>query len=259
MKINHFKISLFGAVRFVVFTVLNIIPLAAKADNVLIFAAASLAPVLTKIESSFQNLQHIKFSFASSSSLARQIIRGAPADIFISANSAWMDYAENKLAIIPSSRTALLSNRMVLASHQSVQYKLSTLTPETLDTLLNNRPLSLADPSHVPAGIYGKQALETLGLWNFVKDRLAPTGNVRAALTLVERNEASIGILYRTDVLNSGKVNTIFTFPQNTHRKVKYVIAIIQGKTRPAVQKVYDFLLGTKAKLIFSKYGFVTY
>lgn len=254
----YFKNSVFVAFGTAVFAVFNIMPLSAKTDNILIFAASSLAPVLTNIKSSFQNMPnfHVKFSFGSSSSLARQIVRGAPADIFISANAAWMDYAEHKMAIVPSSRKSLFSNRIVLVAHQSVQLKLSTLTPKILNTLLNDRPLSLADPSHVPAGIYGKQALEALGLWRIVKERLAPAMNVRAALALVERNEAQIGLLYQTDALHSQKVKIIFTFPENTHENVNYVISIIQGKTRPAVEMVFNVLLGAKAKSIFSKYGF---
>ena len=167
-----------------------------------------------------------------------------------------MDYAEKNSAIISTSRRSLMSNQIVLAAYKTFKKNIAIFTPRILKNLLDDHLLAVGDPSHVPAGIYGKQALETLGVWEAVKNRLAPTANVRAALALVERNEAPIGLLYRTDVLNNDTIKVIFTFPETSHDRVEYVVAVVQGRARPSVQAFYEFLLGANAKSIFSKYGF---
>jgi len=222
-----------------------------------VFAAASTINALTEIAERFRDVHAAKvnFSFASSSTLAKQIEHGAPADIFLSANPRWMDYLADKGAVVFSSRRDLLGNRIVLIAPAD-----SLVTERAIDSglhlsdLLGDGRLALGDPDHVPAGMYGKKALETLGLWNGVKKRLAPTKDVRAALVLVERGEAPLGQVYATDAAISDKVRIGGLFPESSHPPIFYPLAL--GQKTMLAKEFMAFLKSETSTDIFRKYGF---
>ncbi len=232
---------------------------AAADEKVLVFAAASTTNALTDIGKIFVERKMGEFtpSFASSSTLAKQIENGAPANIFLSADLKWMDYLAEKKMIVPASRADLLGNRLVfIAPADSRLGQVAVASTLKLSELLADGKLAMGDPDHVPVGIYGKKALESLGLWSGVQDRIARTNDVRAALTLVERGEAPLGIVYSTDAAISGKVKVIGVFPEDSHPAIIYPVAAVAGKDTPAANRFLAFLKGPEAKAIFEKYGF---
>lgn len=236
------------------------IPVAdASESELVVFAAASTTNAVTEVGEIFaaRNLGHIKTSFASSSTLAKQIASGAPVDVYISANKKWMDFLEEKNLLAPGSRFDLLSNRIVLIVPNNSHLKPVTLAPDfPLAGLLDGERLSIGDPEHVPAGIYGKQALQTLAIWDSVKDHLAPMKDVRAALTLVERGEAPIGLVYATDAVISDKVRVIGMFPEDSHPPIVYPVAVMSGRLTPEADQFMKFLKTPEAGAVFQKYGF---
>ncbi|AOY57164.1 molybdate ABC transporter substrate-binding protein [Desulfococcus multivorans] len=235
---------------------------AAAETDVLVFAAASTTNALTEIGEQYTAAhpgRRITPSFASSSALAKQIESGAPADIFLSANRKWMDYLAEKDLIATESRFDLLGNRIVLiAPIKSTMPSITVVPGFSLAAALGaDGRLSLGDPDHVPAGIYGKKALENLGGWDAVKDRLAPMKDVRAALVLVERGEAPLGLVYATDAAISKKVRVVGTFPEDSHPPIVYPAAAVSGGKTAASRHFLDFLRSPAARMIFEKYGFV--
>ncbi len=234
---------------------------AAQSEQITVFAAASLTNAINDISKEYQQQYNhqIISSFASSSVLARQIEQGAPADIFISADQQWMDYLQNKQLIDNESRKTLLGNILVvITSQKSKQANFAINEKTNWATLLHNNRLAIGDPDHVPAGIYAKQAFTTLGSWEQVEHKLARTDNVRSALLLVERQEAPLGIVYKSDSIVSDKVRVIAIFPSSSHPPIEYPIAIMSKHDTPIVASFYHFLQSDKAKAIFSKYGFIT-
>ncbi len=228
-------------------------------EKVTVFAAASTTNALTDIGKIFMEKKMGEFtpSFASSSTLAKQIENGAPANIFLSADLKWMDYLAEKKMIAPASRADLLGNRLVfIAPAGSRLGKIAITSTLKLSELLADGKLAMGDPDHVPAGIYGKKTLESLGLWSGVQDRIARTNDVRAALTLVERGEAPLGIVYSTDAAISDKVKVVGVFPEDSHPPIIYPVAAVAGKDTPATNRFLAFLKGPEAKAIFEKYGF---
>jgi molybdate transport system substrate-binding protein len=223
---------------------------------VLIFAAASTTDAVQAVLDGFE-ARHpdtpVRASFAASSTLAKQIARGAPADLYLSANVDWMDYLEDRGAIAPDSRVDLLGNRLVLIAPRGSDLPGAI---ERLPEALGDRRLALGNPEHVPAGIYAKQALERLGLWPALKPQAAFGHDVRAALALVGRGEAAAGIVYATDARISDDVARKATFPADSHAPIRYPLARVAGAARPAVQRVYDFLAGAAAARIFREHGF---
>ncbi|MBI4776197.1 MAG: molybdate ABC transporter substrate-binding protein [Deltaproteobacteria bacterium] len=234
---------------------------AAAETDLLVFAAASTTNALTEIGELYaaRNSGRITPSFASASTLAKQIERGAPADIYLSANQEWMDYLEEKHLLLPGSRFDLLSNRIVLIAPANSPIEKIELAPgcSLTDALGKDGRLSLGDPDHVPAGMYGKQALEHLGIWDRVKDRLAPMKDVRAALVLVERGETPLGLVYATDAAISGKVRVVGTFPEGSHPPIVYPVAAVSGGKTSEAQQFLDFLRAPAARTVFEKYGFI--
>ena len=228
--------------------------------EVVVFAAASTTNAITEIGELFaaEGLGHITTSFASSSTLAKQIASGAPAHIFLSANEKWMNFLEEKGLIEKASRFDLLGNRIVLvAPLQSPIQTVDVKKGLDLAALLGSGGrLSTGDPEHVPAGMYGKKAMESLGLWDPVKDRLAPMKDVRAALVLVERAEAPIGLVYATDAAISKKVRVVGTFPLESHPPIVYPVAATAGQKTDATARFLDFLKTPQSREIFEKYGF---
>ena len=229
----------------------------ASGQKITVFAAASTTNAVTDIAKLFEASHPVtvRLSFASSSTLAKQIEKGAPADVYISANPKWMNYLEKRKAIISSSRTDLLSNRIVLIAPMASPLKELTIKSGLdLSKLLGEGRLAMGDPDHVPAGMYGKKAMQKLGLWDSVKDKVARAKDVRAALVLVERGESPLGQVYATDAAISSKVKVAGVFPEDSHPKIVYPVAII--KESESSKAFMSFLKSDKAAAIFKKYGF---
>lgn len=229
-------------------------------NEVVVFAAASTTNAITEISDLFaaRGLGHITTSFASSSTLAKQIANGAPADIFLSANKKWMDFLEKKGAIEKASRFDLLGNRIVLIAPLQSQIQAFEVNKDLdLAAFLGSQGrLSMGDPGHVPAGMYGRQAMENLKLWDQVKDRLAPMKDVRAALVMVERGETPLGQVYATDAAISKKVRIVATFPLKSHPPIVYPVAAVARQESGAASDFLNFLKTQEARAIFEKYGF---
>lgn len=228
--------------------------------ELLVFAAASTTNVITEIGDLYaaRNLGRVKPSFASSSTLAKQIASGAPVDVFLSANPKWMDFLEEKNLLSQETRFDLLGNRIVLIAPADSALGQIDVTPGfSLSALLGkDGRLSTGDPDHVPAGMYGKEALQNLGVWDQVKDRLAPMKDVRAALVLVERGEAPLGLVYATDAAVSKKVRVVGTFPVDSHPPIVYPVAAVSGGKISEARLFMDFLKSPEARAVFEKYGF---
>jgi molybdate transport system substrate-binding protein len=233
--------------------------LAADSDTVTVFAAASTTNAINDIGKLFTEKGKGKVvpSFASSSTLAKQIEQGAPAQVFISADEPWMNYLEEKKLIEPGSRFNLLGNKLVLIAPSGSAVSKVEIGPKMdLVKLLGDGKLATGDPDHVPAGKYAKAALSKLGVWNDIEGKLARTQDVRGALTLVERGETPLGIVYATDAAVTPKVKVIGIFPADTHPKIVYPTALIAGKTSPVAKSFLEFLKTPEAKAVFEKYGF---
>lgn len=233
----------------------------ADEGKITVFAAASLTNAMQDIAKEYKKEKNVEVvsSFASSSTLARQIEAGAPADLFISADQKWMDYAVDKKAIDTSSRETLLGNSLVVVAPKASKLDKVTIDAKTDWTrLLDGGRLAVGDPDHVPAGIYAKEALQKLGAWETLSPKLAPAEDVRGALALVERNEAPLGIVYGSDAVASKGVKVVGTFPEDSHKKVEYPLAMIDGHKNATVSAFYDYLKGPQASAIFKRYGFTT-
>lgn len=200
----------------------------AQAKPVLVFAAASLKNALDDITAQYEREtgRKVSVSYAASPALARQIESGAPADLFISADLDWMDYLQTRNLIKTETRANWLGNRLVLVAPRTSTATVTIGPGLSLTELLGDGRLAMADPKTVPAGKYGRAALESLGIWQSVENRLAQTENVRAALALVSRGEAPLGIVYQTDAAADPNVRIAGTFPENTHPPIVYPIAL---------------------------------
>jgi molybdate transport system substrate-binding protein len=227
-------------------------------EKLVIFAAASLKNALDEANAGYEHEkgQQTVTSYAASSTLAKQIEAAAPADIFISADLDWMDYLAKRNLIKPETRANLLANRLVLIAPVNSAAKLDIGPNFPLARALGNGRLAIADPNGVPAGRYARAALESLGVWSSVADRLAPTENVRATLALVSRGEAPLGIVYQTDANSDKGVQIVGSFPDNTHPPIIYPIAMVARSTNPASIGYVAFLKSPNARLIFEKQGF---
>ena len=188
--------------------------------------------------------------------MAKQIENGAPADLFISADSDWMDYLETRKLIKPGSRSDLLGNGIVLIAPAASPIKLTIAPGFALASALGSGRLAMADPAAVPAGRYGKAALEKLGVWDTVANRIAAAENVRAALLLVARGEAPLGIVYSTDAAVEPGVRIVDTFPGDTHPPIVYPIAVTATSTNPDASALLVYLRGAAAHAQFHKAGF---
>jgi molybdate transport system substrate-binding protein len=240
---------------------LNAPSFAADSDksSIVVFAAASLANVLQEIGDNFtkETSLSVKFSFAASSVLARQIENGAPADIFFSADLEWMDYLQTRKLIQISTRHDVLGNRLVLVAPATSKLELKIAPNFPLATALGKGRLASADPDSVPVGRYARQALTKLGVWNAVENRLVRADNVRSALTFVDRGEAPLGIVYETDALIDKKVRVVDIFPDDTQLPIIYPIALTTVAKGNAVTFV-DYVRGPIGDAAFRKYGFIT-
>jgi len=234
------------------------IPASAQVQKLVIFAAASLKDALDEVNPAYQHEkgQETTTSHAASSTLAKQIEAAAPADIFISADLDWMDYLAKRNLIKPETRADLLGNRLVLIAPVDSAAKLGIGRNFPLAQALGNGRLAIADPNGVPAGRYGKAALESLGVWFSVADKLAQAENVRATLLLVSRGEAPLGIVYQTDANSDKGVKIVGVFPENTHPPIIYPIAVVAISTNSGAPGYIAFLKSSVARPIFEKQGF---
>jgi molybdate transport system substrate-binding protein len=236
-----------------------ILPLRTHAEDrgPVVFAAASLKDALDAVNDAWrkQTGKQAKISYAASSALAKQIEQGAPADVFVSADEDWMNYLVARKLIKPDTRFDLLGNTLVLIAPKDSKLMATIAQGFPLASLVGNGHLAMADTVAVPAGKYGKAALETLGVWNGVKDKIAQAENVRAALALVSRGEAPLGIVYATDAKSDPNVKVIDTFPANTHPPIIYPAAATSSSTADAAGFL-DFLKSPSADRVFEEKGF---
>ena len=196
-------------------------------------------------------------SYAASNALAKQIEAGAPADLFVSADLDWMDYAASKRLIQPESRVSLLGNSLVLIAPKGSTAAGRRSSPDSISpSILGGNRLAMGHVDAVPAGKYGKAALEHLGAWAGVKDKIAQAENVRAALLLVSRGEAPLGIVYKTDAVSDPNVNIVATFPEESHPPIVYPVALTKDSSNPDAAAFLAFLRSDKAKPFFEKQGF---
>ncbi len=228
------------------------------AKPVTVYAAASLTAVLQVLGPRFtaETGVPVTFSFAASSQLARQIESGAPAEVFVSADEAWMDYLEQRHLIQASSRTDVAGNRLVLiaAANSTLSLKISPHF-QLLEAIGTGR-LSIGDPLSVPIGRYAKAALTSLGVWVQVADHVLPAENARSALMYVERGEAPLGIVYETDAQSARGVRIIGTFPASTHPPIRYPAALTQQASANANRWLH-YLQSTDAAHVFQAQGFI--
>jgi molybdate transport system substrate-binding protein len=229
------------------------------AGDITVLAAASLTDALNAIGDAYhaKTGTTVKFSFAASSALAKQIEAGAPADVFASASEDWMNYLADRKLIDPASRFSPVGNALVMIAPSSLDRAPFTVSASLdLASLLGkDGKLAVADPAHVPAGIYAKQALTHYKLWDGVQSHLAIADDVRGALAFVARGEAPLGIVYKTDALISKSVKTVATFPPESHDKITYPFALVKG-AHPEAAKFLAYLKSHPARAVFDKYGF---
>jgi molybdate transport system substrate-binding protein len=233
-------------------------PVGSVAGEITVFAAASMTNALADIETDFEAAtgHDLVVSLAGSSVLARQIQQGAPADIFISANPGWMDTLEADGLVAEGTRFDLLGNSLVLIAHGTGAAPVAIGPGTDLACLLGDGRLAMALVDAVPAGIYGKAALESLGLWEGVEARVAQADNVRAALAFVAAGEAPYGIVYATDAVAEGAVTVIGTFPADTHPPITYPVAAMAASDSPLTGTFLDYLRGPEARAAFEAQGF---
>lgn len=232
----------------------------ARADEeITLFAAASMTDALTELADAYHERggPPVKLAFASSSTLAKQIENGAPADLFVSADLKWMDYLAERSLIVEASRQNLAGNALVLIVPLDSALALEPARGFDMAATLGDDRLALGDPEHVPAGRYAKAALEYLGLWEAIEPKAVYAGDVRAALAFVEQGEVGAGIVYATDAAISAKVKVAGAFPSESHEPIVYPIAIVAGHERPEIAAFLAFLMGEAAAEIFRGYGFV--
>ena len=230
---------------------------AASADDIVVSAAASLTDALKEIGRMYQSKSknRVTFVFASSSTLARQIEAGAPADVFFSADVQTMNALERNGRLEPGTRTQLLSNQLVI------------IVPADKPTVVNSsedlldprvRRIALAEPSSVPAGVYSKTYLESLGLWNKIKPKVVPVLDVRATLASVESGNVEAGFVYKTDAASSKRVKTVFEVPIGKGPKIVYPVAILkESKSKAAAKEFLNVMIGPSGADVFKQYGFV--
>lgn len=234
------------------------LPRDARAEDVLIFAAASMKTALDDIAAGFhaETGDRALVSYAASSTLAKQIENRAPADIYISADLEWMDYLQARNLIEPATRSNLAGNRLVLIAPAASAITVKIAPNFALASLLGDRLLAMADPDHVPAGRYARAALEHLNVWTALERRIARAENVRTALILVSRGETPLGIVYRTDAVAHANVRIVDTFPANTHPPIVYPVAQVATSAKPAAGRFLSYLKSPAAEARLRQFGF---
>ncbi|MDX5350353.1 MAG: molybdate ABC transporter substrate-binding protein [Paracoccaceae bacterium] len=231
----------------------------ARSEEVVVFAAASLKTALDAVAADFQAAtgNTVTISYAGSNALAQQIIAGAPADIFISAAVNWMDEVEKAGLVVAGTRTDLLGNSLVLIAHSRDAAPVEIGPGLDLAGLLGDGKLAMAMVNSVPAGQYGKEALENLGLWPLVEGAVAQSENVRTALALVSAGEAPFGIVYASDAVADDDVTVVGTFPADSHKPIVFPAALLTEAADPADAAFFQALSADAADARFAAQGFV--
>jgi molybdate transport system substrate-binding protein len=240
--------------------ILSLCPTPLKAESperLLVFAAASMADVLPEIGSSYTESsgQEVSFSFAGSSTLARQIDHGAPADVYISANQVWIDYLLDRGRLGDEPPTLFAKGRLVAIAPFDVDVVLEVESGFPFGDQFSGR-LAIADPAHVPAGQYAMQALRALGWWDQVSTRLAIGSDVRGALAYVERGACDLGIVYATDAGISDRVKVVATFSDSLHAPIRYLAGVVEASTKQSAKGFVGFLTTDKGKSVLMDAGF---
>jgi len=233
------------------------LPAAAQDAQVTVFAAASLQNALTDVAAAYKARtgKAVRFSFAASSAIARQIEAGAPADIFVSADAEWMDYLAERRQIASATRTNLLTNRLALIAPATSRGGLTVARGMPLARALGAGRLAMAAPE-VPAGKYGQAALTSLGVWRSVEAKTVRGENVRTALMFVARGEAPFGVVYDTDAKVEPKVRIVGLFPAGSHPAIVYPGALVAGRSNPEAAAFLAYLKGPEAGRVFARFGF---
>jgi molybdate transport system substrate-binding protein len=233
-------------------------PSRAQETSLTLFAAASLTDVVEALALRWQAKGHppLRLSFAASSTLARQIEAGAPADLYFSASTDWVDHLATRGLIAVDSVRRPIANRLVVIAPAAGAATDAPRLDDLAASLGRDDRLAVGDPDHVPAGIYARQALETLGQWPVLASRLARADNVRAALALVARGEAPLGIVYATDATLSDAVRVVGVLPEASHAPIIYPLAIVTGHDGPAARALLEFLSGPEAASLYLRHGF---
>jgi len=230
----------------------------AQDKSITVFAAASMKNALDDVDAAFTNKSGVKVvaSYAASSALMKQIEQGAPADVFVSADLKWMDYGSEKKVVKDETRINLLGNKLVLIAAKDSKIGNVTIAPGLdLAKLAGDGRIATGDVRAVPVGLYAKAALEKLGVWTSVEPKMAMADNVRAALILVARGEAPLGIVYETDAKVEPGVKIVGVFPDDSHEAIVYPVALTASAKSEAAQYL-AFLRSPAAKSIFEGYGF---
>jgi molybdate transport system substrate-binding protein len=227
------------------------------ANDLKVYAASSMTNAIDDIAQDFKEKYDVNVTpvYGASSSIARQIMNGAPADIFISANTKWMGYLVNKGVVKGDNVTELVHNSLTLiapTSSSAVTFDFSS--GKAWDAALNGGRLAIGNPTSVPVGMYAKESLTTLGVWNDIQDKIAPAKNVRLALALVERGEAPLGVVYKTDAKLTDKVKVIGELASNTHSAIVYPAAMVSDSSES--KQFFQYLKSDEAKAVFTQYGF---
>ncbi|WP_294258208.1 molybdate ABC transporter substrate-binding protein [uncultured Sphingomonas sp.] len=234
------------------------VPAQAAPRPPLVLAAASLQESMNAAADAWARLGHARpvLSFAASSALARQIQSGAPADLFVSADEPWMDAVDKGGKLAPGTRVAFLGNRLVLAGAAADRRTVPLDRAGPLLAAIGQARLAMADPDAVPAGLYGKAALQKIGAWDRLAPQVVRAENVRAALALVERGAAPFGIVYATDARASAKVRIAGIFPAANQPPIRYPVARLKTAASPDAEPFRRFLISARGKAIFARYGF---
>ncbi|MHB2168073.1 molybdate ABC transporter substrate-binding protein [Alsobacter sp. R-9] len=223
-----------------------------------VYAAASLSTALEGIAADWKARtgKGVTLSFAASSAVARQVEQGAPADLVLTADIDWMDWMQQRGLVRADSRVTLLGNTLVLVAPADKETHVAIGPGFALAQALGDGRLAMADVTAVPAGRYGRAALETLGVWSSVANRVVQAENVRAALLFVARGEAPLGIVYRTDASPEPRVRIVGTFPETSHPPILYPMAAVSASRHPDAAAFAEFLRGPRAKARFEAEGF---
>lgn len=257
MRKSRIARRLFATVALLLFA-LAPAPRAAHAEDVLVFAAASLKNGLDDAAKAYEARtgNKIVVSYAGTPQLVKQLEQGAPADIFFPADMAWMEWAAEKGLVKKDSQTVLLGNRIVLVAPADSPASLKIKKGFDLSGALKGGKLAMANTDSVPAGKYGKAALESLGVWDSVAQNVAQAENVRAALAFVALGEAPFGIVYATDAKAESKVRVVDIFPEDSHKAIAYPLALTASSTKAAARDFFAYLISPKARDFFVKQGF---
>ncbi len=228
-------------------------------EPVTVYSAASTQAVMEIIAKQLESDGiEVRMVYGASSTLARQIEHGAPADIYLSANPKWMDYLTKQELIEKAHTQTVAQNALVMVRGPKPFPAPMMVFGEgyPLKSVLQDHHLAIADPSHVPAGIYAKEALSKLNLWDQVQDRIAPARDATGTLMLVARGQARLGIVYASDTKRTDQVHIFAPIPTDTHSPIRYLVSIIKGKARPSVLKVLEFMRGPQGQAVFVEAGF---